>query len=582
MINHIWIAVAFLLSFSGAVFALELNVKDFGAVGDGKTDDTAAFQKALDQAGNAGGGIVNVPTGSYRIDGTLVIPGSVTLLGTYRVPPLAGSAGPEGMRGSALLAYAGRGSENGDPFIRLAGNCATVAGLIISYPEWKQSDVPPVPYPPCIYSQYTENVGVIDCLLLNPYEGIKLHHSARHQIRNIHGYPIKRGIFVDECYDIGQIMNIHFWPFGVVYRHDEPYCKWINENGVAFEFARTDWQYVTNTFCFGYGIGYKFSEYKSGGANGNFLGIGADSTQRCLVVEQCQDAGLLITNGEFVGRWGSEDSVCIEILENAKGKVSLNNCSFWGPIDRCVWMKSHYGQFTAIGCNFVNWNASGKGSPAIQLDAGKAIIQGCTFGDGDTHISIGAKVRSAIISGNQTEEVFEVKNGAGKRAVIYGNSADPSALDSKALLNYRVLFGSDGDRKFVRHTHLKEKIDSHKKWKSFRWTMPNTILSLPVIPSKTYTVVVHIAVPKQALSQDAGLYYNGKLLVPIKNHGEQSLKAQLKSGKSNKLDFELRSKGWVPQEHDSTSSDNRLLGVALFAADVKAADAPAKAYIVNM
>ncbi len=30
------------------------------------------------------------------------------------------------------------------------------------------------------------------------------------------------------------------------------------ENGEAFIFARSDWQYVLNTFCFGYNVGYKF------------------------------------------------------------------------------------------------------------------------------------------------------------------------------------------------------------------------------------------------------------------------------------------------------------------------------------
>ncbi len=43
------------------------NVRDFGAVGDGTTKDTAAFQKALDACAVNGGGDVMVPAGNYLI-----------------------------------------------------------------------------------------------------------------------------------------------------------------------------------------------------------------------------------------------------------------------------------------------------------------------------------------------------------------------------------------------------------------------------------------------------------------------------------------------------------------------------------
>lgn len=41
------------------------DVREFGAKGDSKTLDTAAIQKALDECGNAGGGIVRFPAGTY-------------------------------------------------------------------------------------------------------------------------------------------------------------------------------------------------------------------------------------------------------------------------------------------------------------------------------------------------------------------------------------------------------------------------------------------------------------------------------------------------------------------------------------
>lgn len=402
------------LAFLGAAGQTNLpDVKQAGAASDGSTDCSAIFQKLLDAAGHEGGGVVQVPAGRYRLDAGLSIPANVTLQGIYHEPPTPHQGAGGELTGSVLLAYANRGKADGPPFIRLAGDNASIAGLIITYPDWKQTDVPPVPYPPCIQSEHTANVSISDCLLLNPYEGIRLVGAARHWVRDVTGYPIKRGIYVDECYDIGHIENVHFWPFGVTYTPEDPFCKWINTQGVAFELARTDWEYVFNTFCFGYGAGYKFSSSAHGSANGNFLGLGADSCQRAVVVEQSQPPGLLICNGEFVGRWSSTDAVCLDIAPKAEGIVSLVNCSFWGPIDRCVWLRSKSCQFTASACHFVNWDNRRAGSPAIQLDAGRAIVQGCTFAQKGVNVLVGSNVVSAILTANQAPEGFKLDNQAG-------------------------------------------------------------------------------------------------------------------------------------------------------------------------
>src|SRR5437762_2130924 len=55
-----------------------LNVREFGAAGDGKTKDTAAFQKALDACLAAGGGEVLVPAGDYLI-GSIELKSNTTL-----------------------------------------------------------------------------------------------------------------------------------------------------------------------------------------------------------------------------------------------------------------------------------------------------------------------------------------------------------------------------------------------------------------------------------------------------------------------------------------------------------------------
>ncbi|MFC7337907.1 glycoside hydrolase family 28 protein [Haloferula chungangensis] len=62
----------------GICQAKDFNLRDFGAVGDGKALDTAAVQKAIDACSDAGGGVLRVPAGKFVI-GTVELKSNVTL-----------------------------------------------------------------------------------------------------------------------------------------------------------------------------------------------------------------------------------------------------------------------------------------------------------------------------------------------------------------------------------------------------------------------------------------------------------------------------------------------------------------------
>lgn len=59
------------------------DVRDFGAVGDGRADDTPAVQKALEAAGRDGG-VVYFPRGRYQLTAAVTIPRGVRLRGERR------------------------------------------------------------------------------------------------------------------------------------------------------------------------------------------------------------------------------------------------------------------------------------------------------------------------------------------------------------------------------------------------------------------------------------------------------------------------------------------------------------------
>lgn len=366
--------------------------RDFGVIPNETTDLTRPLQEALDACAARGGGRLYLEAGTYRIEGTLTLPESVALIGASEAAPSAPQGG-----GAVLHAFHGRGQEEGMAFITMM-NDSVLRGISIFYPE-QTGEHEIVPYPWCIQSGGDSNLSIIDCLLVNPYQGIccGLERNERHLIRNVNGTPLRRGLMIDRCTDVGRIENVHFWPF---FKGEDRRLvrEYVTEHGEAFIFARTDWESVINTFCWGYKVGYRFAESQWGVCNGSFMGIGADGCNVSVQVDNCAPYGVLITNGQFVSIFG-DNPTQIRTGENFAGAVQFNNCAFWGLSRQCARIEGE-GFASFNQCHFLDWRPSEPPTPGIEALGGQLTVQGCRFAKGGTAVRVGPQVRGAILSAN--------------------------------------------------------------------------------------------------------------------------------------------------------------------------------------
>ncbi|MCX7597980.1 MAG: glycoside hydrolase family 55 protein, partial [Armatimonadetes bacterium] len=117
-----------------------LSVREFGAVGDGATDDTAAFQAAVDRAAEFGGTVFIDPVEpgrGYVITRTVVLRRGVSLVGSLAgMPFIAWEGVPRAMQtGPVILARPAEdqyiAGQKKPLFHLMGGN--TLRGLYILY-----------------------------------------------------------------------------------------------------------------------------------------------------------------------------------------------------------------------------------------------------------------------------------------------------------------------------------------------------------------------------------------------------------------------------------------------------------------
>ena len=284
---------------------------------------------------------------------------------------------------------------------------------MVYYPEQVATGTP-IPYPFAV-AMRGQNPSLLSCELHNPYQAIDASNNIRHTIKDVLGQPLLMGLFVDAVTDIGRVENIH-WHASIF---SQALTQWTMTHGTCFKFGRSDWQYVLNTFCWGWRIGYHFFESSSGATNGNFLGIGADMVAISVLVESTQPYGVLITNGEFTAFQppkitlvdvptnvlvypGTTPNRQGPLAQSMGSKVSFVNCAFWGHNRVKVNISATVpGSVTDFRDSiFYDWDLGNKNHSAIHATGGSVTVSGCEFRWDAPQVYIGANVSRALVTEN--------------------------------------------------------------------------------------------------------------------------------------------------------------------------------------
>lgn len=537
----LWVVIVLI---GGAAMGQTIDVFSCGAVGDGRHDDTAAIQDALNKAATRGL-VVQLPAGQYCLRGVLDIPEGVTLAGAW-----PGVHTSHLDKGTVLLAYAGRDQLDAEPFIMLHTS-SSLRGITIFYPEQTVEDVRPYPWTVCGQGQHfsLENVTIA-----NAYQGIDIgtHHNEGPLLRNVHMCALHKGVWIDCCTDIGRLENVHvhnvyWWRVSEPYRLTARQCKQLEDytlaNLTGFIINRCDWDYFTNCFVIWAKVGFHFLSSPSGAANVMLTQSGSDDGPTAVLIDNCQPhAGLAFNNCQMFGD--------IIVTDTNQGPVKFVNCGFFGSRDGERGVRQALldgvGLVSFDQCHFTSLSTNKNADVDIRVNKGSLRITNCEFLDaGQEHIHLSPETRLALIKNNIFYGAAAIRNEAQANTLIadnlsYSPALEPGCMvidDSEGANGFRVegeWHTGRGGADFLGRVHWAYNGDGHSR--AF-WT-PEIDL-----PGKYQVSVWYGADPNHTHATDAPFVVHHK-------HGETTHNLNLREncGQWNVLgeyEFEKGQQGWV-------------------------------------
>jgi hypothetical protein len=226
-----------------------VSVKDFGAVGDGVTDDTAAIQAGLTRCALSGDALY-FPPGKYLVTGLAA--NNVALIGTG----VMDNGIPYANSGSVLCQ-----TDTTKPLITIGGG-VTFNGMSFYYPNQINGGISPVVYLPTIFASQTAsvtNLNITNCLFINSYDCINMTQGTqshgRVMLSNVQAYGINKFMYLSGVADVVTCIDcqITVGNFQDIATPGSVLRGYTQSSGIGFDLAgRVDGLTINSCIIYGY------------------------------------------------------------------------------------------------------------------------------------------------------------------------------------------------------------------------------------------------------------------------------------------------------------------------------------------
>lgn len=263
--------------------------EDWGALADGVTDDTAAFQLAVNwlQSSGAGNMTLKLAAKPYRLTGTVTVSGAVQIQGEGYVAIQSGRPITRPTKGSWLVHANATG-----PLFKFTGAAAKGSSLtgVAFFQEGHPDPAPgwaPAVRDWVIRAENMEGELFLDRVHFhNVYRGVLCDFSHRPRFGHLSGQFFSRAVTFDRIYDTGSLKDLHAWTF---WSEDDSVLTWTQANGIAVSLGRVDGMDIGSLFTFALAQNVYCGASPAGVSGGarvvNIDRIYADYTGRALVID---------------------------------------------------------------------------------------------------------------------------------------------------------------------------------------------------------------------------------------------------------------------------------------------------------